>query len=74
MDLSFSDELRMLRDLARDFTEQRVRPIAAHIEREHHVPRELFDALAEAGLLGVAIPAEYGGAGLGETGLCVVME
>ncbi len=74
MDLSFSDELRMLRDLARDFTEQRIRPIAAQIERDHHVPRELFDGLAEAGLLGVAIPAEYGGSGLGETGLCIVME
>ncbi|MBL8861790.1 MAG: acyl-CoA dehydrogenase family protein [Planctomycetes bacterium] len=74
MDLTFSDELRMLRDLARDFTETRIRPIAAQIEREHRVPRELFGALAEAGLLGVAIPAEHGGAGLGETGLCVVMD
>ncbi|MCY2961615.1 MAG: acyl-CoA dehydrogenase family protein [Planctomycetota bacterium] len=74
MDLTFSDEMRMLRDLARDFTTQRIRPIAAQIEREHRVPRELFQGLAEAGLLGVAIPTEYGGAGLGETGLCVVME
>jgi len=74
MDLSFSDELRMLRDLARDFTEQRIRPIAAQIEREHQVPRDLFDGLADAGLLGVAIPAEYGGSGLGEMGLCIVME
>jgi len=74
MDLSFSDELRMLRDLTRDFTEQRIRPIAAQIEREHQVPRDLFDGLADAGLLGVAIPAEYGGSGLGEMGLCIVME
>ncbi len=74
MDLSFSDELRMLRELARDFTEQRIRPIAAQIEREHRVPRELLQGLAEAGLFGVAIPTEFGGSGLGETGLCVVME
>jgi len=74
MDLTFSDELRMLRDLARDFTESRIRPITAQIEREHSVPRGLFRELADAGLLGVAIPTEYGGAGLGETGLCVVMD
>jgi len=74
MDLTFSDELRMLRDLARDFTESRIRPITAQIERDHSVPRELFRELADAGLLGVAIPTEYGGAGLGEMGLCVVMD
>ncbi len=74
MDLEFSEELRMLRDLARDFTDQEIRPRASEIERTHHVPRELLDKLAEVGLMGVAIPEEYGGSGLGETGLCVVME
>ncbi len=74
MDLTLSEEHRLLRDLARDFTDRRIRPIAAQIEREHRVPRELFGELAEAGLLGVAIPTEYGGAGMGELGLCVVME
>ncbi|MBK8179785.1 MAG: acyl-CoA dehydrogenase family protein [Planctomycetes bacterium] len=74
MDLRLSEELRMVRDLARDFTEKRVRPLSAQIEREHRVPRELMDELAQTGLLGVAIPEEYGGAGLGETGLCLVME
>jgi alkylation response protein AidB-like acyl-CoA dehydrogenase len=74
MDLRFSDELALLRGMARDFTEKRVRPLAAGIEAEHRVPRELIAEMAELGLLGVAIPAEYGGSGLGETGLCVVME
>ena len=74
MDLRLSEELGLLRDLARDFTEKRVRPLAPRIEAEHRVPRELLDELAELGFLGVAIPAEYGGSGLGETGLCVIME
>jgi alkylation response protein AidB-like acyl-CoA dehydrogenase len=74
MDFTFSEELRLVRDLARDFTEQSIRPRSPQIEREHRVPRELLDAMAELGLMGVAIPEEYGGAGLGETGLCVVME
>jgi alkylation response protein AidB-like acyl-CoA dehydrogenase len=74
MDFTFSDELQMVRDMARDFTDQEVRPAAEAIEREHRVPRELMSRLAELGLMGVAVPEEYGGAGLGETGLCVVME
>jgi alkylation response protein AidB-like acyl-CoA dehydrogenase len=74
MDLTFSEELVMLRDLARDFTEKRVRPISPSIERDHRVPREILAEMAELGFLGVALPAEYGGSGLGETGLCVIMD
>jgi alkylation response protein AidB-like acyl-CoA dehydrogenase len=74
MDLRFSEELQLLRDLARDFTQKRVRPLAAQIETQHRVPRELIEGLSELGLMGVAIPAEYGGSELGETGLCLVME
>ncbi|HTF89849.1 MAG TPA: acyl-CoA dehydrogenase family protein [Planctomycetota bacterium] len=74
MDFSLSEELRMVRDLARDFTDRSIRPISAQIEREHRVPRALMEELADTGLLGVAIPEEYGGAGLGELGLCLVME
>jgi len=74
MDLRFSEEIGLLRDLARDFTEKRVRPLAAKIEAEHRVPRELMSEMAELGFMGVAIPAEYGGSGMGETGLCVIME
>src|SRR5688572_4168145 len=51
MDLNFSDELVLLRDLARDFTDQELRPRAEAIEREHRVPRELLDKLAEVGLM-----------------------
>ena len=69
-----SEELILLRELARDFADRVVRPVAAQIEREHRVPRELLARMAEGGLTGVAVPVEHGGAGLGETGLCVVME
>ncbi|MBL8859180.1 MAG: acyl-CoA dehydrogenase family protein [Planctomycetes bacterium] len=74
MDLNLSEELVLLRNLAKGFTDERIRPAAAEIEREHRVPRALIDAMAEAGLMGVAVPEEYGGAGLGEMGLCIVMD
>jgi alkylation response protein AidB-like acyl-CoA dehydrogenase len=74
MNTAHSEELDLVRDLAREFTDNEIRPLAAEIERNHHVPRALLDKLAEVGLMGVAIPEEFGGSGLGETGLCVVME
>ena len=74
MDFRLSDELLMVRDMAREFTDREIRPRAAQIEREHRVPRSMMDELAQTGLFGVAIPVEFGGAGLGEMGLCVVME
>ncbi|MBM3992261.1 MAG: acyl-CoA dehydrogenase [Planctomycetes bacterium] len=74
MDFQFSEELTMVRDLARDFTDSEIRPRSAEIERTHQIPRALLDKLGECGLMGVAVPEEYGGSGLGETGLCVVME
>ncbi len=74
MDLNQSEELKLLRDLAKSFTDERIRPLAPSIEKEHRVPRALIDEMAEAGFLGVALPVEFGGSGLGETGLCVVMD
>ena len=74
VDFEFTEEQRMVRDMARQFTDDAIRPLAPKIEEEHAVPRELVQQMAELGFLGVAIPEQYGGAGLGETGLCLVME
>jgi len=74
MDFTHSEEHRMLREAVREFADGAVRSLSDQIEREHAIPRALIDQMAELGLMGVAIPEEYGGSGLGETGLCVVME
>ncbi|MAE29444.1 MAG: acyl-CoA dehydrogenase family protein [Planctomycetota bacterium] len=74
MDFDFSEEQEMVRAMAREFTDEAVRPLAESIEANHQVPGELLEQMAELGLMGIAIPEAYGGAGLGETGLCIVME
>ena len=74
MDFTFSEEHEMLRAAVREFSDGVVRPLSDAIDRDHAIPRTLIDQMAELGLMGVAIPEEYGGAGMGETGLCVVME
>ena len=76
MNLDFSDEQKLLRDQVRRFLEQRCPPAAvrAVLEGEAGYDAALYAGLAELGVLGSAIPEEYGGVGLGHLELCVVAE
>jgi len=74
MDWTFTDEQRMLRDMVRKFVANEIKPIAEKIDQEEKIPRELIKKIADLGLLGVSFPPEYGGAGMGETGYCIVQE
>ncbi len=58
----------------RELAQGVVQPLAAEIDREHRFPREAVSAAAEAGLLGVLIPREYGGAGLDALAFAVCIE
>jgi butyryl-CoA dehydrogenase len=62
------------RERARDVAERVVRPLAAKYDREQTYPWEIKDALAQAGLLQVWIPKEYGGVGAGVLNLCICVE
>jgi alkylation response protein AidB-like acyl-CoA dehydrogenase len=74
MDWTFDDEQRMLKDMVRKFVDKELKPIAEKIDEEEKIPRDLIAKIAELGLLGVAFPPEYGGAGMGEIGYCIVQE
>jgi glutaryl-CoA dehydrogenase len=60
-----TDEERMIRDAARGFAQQELQPRVISAFRDEIDAPELFPALGEAGLLGVTLPEEYGGAGAG---------
>lgn len=74
MDFSFSPEYKMFRDMVRDFAQKEVAPVAEAVDREERVPWEVIKKAAEIGLMGVPFPEEYGGAGAGEIGYCILME
>lgn len=74
MDWTFTDEQKMLRDMVRKFVNNELKPMAQKIDEEKSIPRELIDKIAQLGLLGVAFPPEYGGAGMGEIGYCIMQE
>lgn len=76
MNLDFSDEQKQLRDQVRRFLKENCPPAAvrAVLEGGQHHDAKLYAGLADLGVLGAAIPEEYGGVGLGHLELCVVAE
>jgi butyryl-CoA dehydrogenase len=63
MQLELTQEQAMVQQMARDFAEKEVRPIAQAIDREARFPRETVARMGELGLMGVAVPEIYGGSG-----------
>jgi butyryl-CoA dehydrogenase len=64
VDLTLTAEQTLLRDTARDLASKEIAPKAAEIDKQHRFPKEHVARLAEMGLMGVAIPQEWGGAGM----------
>jgi alkylation response protein AidB-like acyl-CoA dehydrogenase len=64
MDFELPPEHASFRDAVRELAQGVALPLAAEVDRDHRFPDEAVTAAAEAGLLGVLIPREYGGAGL----------
>ena len=63
MNFELSEEHELLRRTVRDFAARRVAPVAEELDREHRFPYDLVAELAELGLMGIPVPAEWGGAG-----------
>ena len=74
MNFTFSKDLLSLKELARDFTNREIKPLAQKIDEEESIPNSLIKKLAEVGFLGTAFPEEFGGSGFGKVGYCVMME
>nr|PZN36707.1 MAG: acyl-CoA dehydrogenase [Bacillota bacterium] len=74
MDFRLSPEHQAVVDLARQVTREVIAPRADEVDRTGEYPEDYFQAFRETGLLGVAIPEEYGGAGLGCLGLVLAVE
>jgi alkylation response protein AidB-like acyl-CoA dehydrogenase len=76
MNFDFSDDLKQLHDQARRFLAEQSSPkVVRHVlEGGEPYAAALWHGMAEMGWLGAAIPEQYGGAGLGYEGLCVLAE
>ena len=74
MDLELAPHHEAFRASVREIAEGVVMPIAEEVDRDHRFPEESVRAAAEAGLMGVLIPTEYGGAGLDALAFTICIE
>ncbi len=65
MDFSFTKEEELFRSSVREFCEKTIAPFSGEIDEKGEIPRHVITAMADVGLLGITISAEYGGRGAG---------
>jgi len=64
VDFTLSDEQRAVRDLAHDFAEKEIRPVAWEYDRDATWPQEIVEKAHEVGLMNLHIPVAQGGSGI----------
>ena len=74
MDFALTEELSMVRDMARDFADDHLMPLATQHDRQAKIDDSVFPAMAELGLWGLTVPEAYGGTGLSNVALALVLE
>lgn len=63
-----------IRDMVAKFSDGEIAPLAAEIDHNGKIPREVIDKLAENGFMGIFIPEEYGGAGMDYLSYAILIE
>jgi len=74
MHIQLTDDQRQVRDLCREFANEQLKPNARKWDEEHLFPGAAVKQLAEMGLLGVAVPEAWGGAGMDNVSYALAME
>ncbi|MDO4545243.1 MAG: acyl-CoA dehydrogenase family protein [Bacillota bacterium] len=74
MDFKFTEEQELLRSAFAEFAKEKIAPNAAKWDEEDYCPVELMPEMGEIGILGVFVPEEYGGVGLGHTERVMALE
>ena len=74
MNFELNEDQRMIRQMVRDFAEERIRPGVFKRDEEGRFIEELLPGLAELGLLGMVVPEAYGGTGLDNVAYAVAIE
>jgi len=73
MNLNFTEEQQMMRQMVKDFAEEEVSKYIEEMEGKDCFPREVIRKMGELGLMGVPIPTEYGGSGMDFTSYIIAI-
>lgn len=64
MNFQLTETQEMIQNLARDFAEKELAPLASVMDKSGSIPHVIIEKLAEIGFMGINVPEEYGGSGL----------
>lgn len=70
----YDPQYKEIRDLVSKFTDSEVAPLAAKIDHDGEIPKDLINKLYENGFMGSYIPEEFGGAGMDYTSYAIIVE
>ena len=73
MDFKLTEEQEAIRQTAREFADEEIRPVAAEYDKKEEFPWPIVKKLAELGFLGMIIPEEYDGTGAGNVALALAI-
>ncbi|MDP1520393.1 isovaleryl-CoA dehydrogenase [Porticoccus litoralis] len=74
LDFQLGEDIDLLRRSFQQFASKEVAPRAAQIDRDNDFPRDLWPKLGQLGLLGITVPEQYGGSGMGFLAQVVAVE
>ncbi|WP_372790095.1 acyl-CoA dehydrogenase family protein [Paraconexibacter sp.] len=74
MDFTLTDEQKNLRELAHDFAEKEIRPVAWELDKDGTFPQAIIDKAFEVGLMNTHVEEQYGGPGLSYLDGCIIEE
>lgn len=74
MEFRLNEEQLMIKEMGRELAEKVIAPLAEEIDAKRSVPLAVFQAIADAGILGVPFPEAYGGIDMGNVALMCAME
>jgi butyryl-CoA dehydrogenase len=74
MKLELTAEQQMIQAMAREFADSAIKPVAAEIDRDARFPHETVKRMGELGLMGIAIPEQWGGSGADAVSYVVALE
>lgn len=74
MDYLLSEEQNMIRDMVSKFSDNEIKPVASENEKNGKFPADIIKQAGELGLMGIAYPEEYGGAGMDNISYMIAIE
>ena len=74
MNFELTEDQILLRDMIREFAQDKISPVVKTLEDKHEFPQDLLQELGQLGLLGMTVPVEYGGSKTDSLSLAIAIE